>query len=122
MRICIHKATKHIIEMQSHATAGTLIGNAVNAGYSLDDIEEREVDEAGYETAKAVDPQRIAEQQAIADKMAVQAAKVQSIIDNLPSWAQVDQAVTNISNLADAKAFIRKLARLVYWLARDKAD
>ena len=30
MRICIHKATKHILEMQSHATEGTLIGNAVN--------------------------------------------------------------------------------------------
>ena len=48
------------------------------------------------------------------------AAKKQAIIDNLPSWAQVDQAVTNISNLADAKAFIRKLARMVYWLAKER--
>uniref|UniRef100_A0A6M3XLK7 Uncharacterized protein n=1 Tax=viral metagenome TaxID=1070528 RepID=A0A6M3XLK7_9ZZZZ len=119
MRICIVKATKHIIEMQSHATAGTLIGNAVNAGYSLDDIEEREVDEAGYEAAKVVDPQWIAEQQAIADKEAAQAAKAQAFLDNLPSWAIVDQAVTNISDLPSAKAFIRKLARVVYGLVRD---
>ena len=51
-----------------------------------------------------------------------QAAKAQAIIDNLPTWAEVDQAVTNISNLADAKAFIRKLARIVYWLAKDKQN
>lgn len=50
------------------------------------------------------------------------AVKAQAIIDNLPSWAQVDQAVTNIAILADAKEFIRKLARVVYWLAKDKAD
>jgi hypothetical protein len=50
------------------------------------------------------------------------ASKAQAFDDNLPSWSAVDQAVTNISNLADAKAFIRKLTRVVYWLARNKAD
>lgn len=50
------------------------------------------------------------------------AAKAQAILDNLPSWAAVDAAVTNIANLADAKAFIRKLARVVYWLAKNQAD
>jgi len=108
--------------MQSHATEGTLVQNAVNAGYSPNDIEEREVDEAGYEAAKAVDPQWIAEQQTIADKQAAQAAKAQAFLDNLPSWAIVDQAVTNISDLASAKVFIRKLARVLYWLARNKSD
>ena len=122
MRICIHKATKRIIEMQSHATEGTLIQNAINGGYSPADIEEREVDEAGYEAAKAVGPQWIAEQQAAVDKAAVQAAKTQAFLDNLPSWAIVDQAVTNISDLPSAKVFIRKLARIVYWLARDQQD
>ncbi len=48
------------------------------------------------------------------------AAKKQSLADNLPSWATVDAAVTSIANLADAKAFIRKLTRVVYWLARDR--
>ena len=50
------------------------------------------------------------------------AAKIAAISDNLPSWSQVDAAVTNIANLADAKAFLLKLARVVYWLARDRAD
>jgi hypothetical protein len=50
------------------------------------------------------------------------AAKEQALIDNLPSWSQVDTAITNIANLADAKVFIKKLARVVYWLAKDKAD
>ena len=49
-------------------------------------------------------------------------AKAQALIDNLPSWAQVSTAVDNISNLADAKIFIKKLARVVYWIAKDKAD
>lgn len=43
-------------------------------------------------------------------------------IDNLPSWKQVSTAVDNIANLADAKAFLKKLARITYWLARDKED
>jgi len=53
---------------------------------------------------------------------AAQAAKIQAMVDNLPSWAIVDQAVTDIFDLPSAKAFIRKLARIVYWLARDQQD
>jgi len=49
-------------------------------------------------------------------------AKEQDIIDNLPSWAVVSTVVDNISNLSDAKAFLKKLARVVYWLAKNKAD
>jgi hypothetical protein len=57
--------------------------------------------------------------QAEADRIA---AKAQALIDNLPTWTQVDTAITNIANLADAKNFIRKLTRVVYWLAKDKVD
>ncbi len=56
MKICIHRASKRIIEMQSDATEGTLIRNAVNGGYKAKDIEEREVDQAGYANALAEDP------------------------------------------------------------------
>ena len=108
--------------MQSHATAGTLLQNAINGGYAEADVEEREVDEAGYEAAKAEDPVEIAAKQAAIDKAAAQAAKAQAFLDNLPSWVQVEIAVGNIASLADAKAFLKKLARVVYWLARDKAD
>ena len=51
-----------------------------------------------------------------------QAQKEQDIINNLPSWAQVETAVDNIANLADAKVFIKKLSRIVYWLAKNKKD
>ncbi len=75
---------------------------------------------ANYAVLEAV---YLAEQQAAHDaEEARKAAKAQAIIDNLPSWAQVDTAITNIANLTDAKAFIKKLARVTYWLARDKAD
>jgi len=50
------------------------------------------------------------------------AAEAQAINDNLPSWAAVNQEIINIANLVDAKAFIRKLSRVVYWLVKDKAD
>jgi hypothetical protein len=53
---------------------------------------------------------------------ALEAAKAQAIVDNLPSWAQVETAVDNIDNLADAKAFLKKLARVVYWLAKNSAE
>ena len=49
-------------------------------------------------------------------------AKAQAFIDNLPSWDGVSAAVDNIANLAQAKVFIKKLARVVYWLAKDKED
>jgi hypothetical protein len=47
MRICTDKTGK-LIEMQSHATAGTLIQNALNAGYRKDDITEQEVTAAEW--------------------------------------------------------------------------
>lgn len=38
---------------------------------------------------------------------------------NLPTWTQVSTAVDNISNLAEAKVFIKKLSRVVYLLAKN---
>jgi hypothetical protein len=68
---------------------------------------------ANYDTLEA-------EQQAdldadIAAKEAILAAKAQAYIDNLPSWSQVKTNINNITNLAGAKAFLTKLARVVYW-------
>jgi hypothetical protein len=59
---------------------------------------------------------------AIAAEAARVAAKAQDFADDIPSWAQVSTAVDGISNLADAKAYIKKLSRVVYWLAKDKQD
>ena len=52
----------------------------------------------------------------------IEAAKQQDIIDNLPSWAQVETAVDNIANLEEAKSFLKKLSRVVYWVAKNSKD
>ena len=48
MRICIEKVSGNLIEMQSDATEGTLIRNALNAGYKEDEVEERLVTPEGW--------------------------------------------------------------------------
>lgn len=50
------------------------------------------------------------------------AAKVQAIIDNLPSWAQVDQAITDATTIAALKVIVRKMARVLYIIATNKTD
>lgn len=42
-RVCLERATGKVLEYQSHATEGTLLKNAVAAGFLLSDVEEREV-------------------------------------------------------------------------------
>ena len=57
-----------------------------------------------------------------ADQVALrllEASKTSAISTNLPSWTVVETAVDNISSLADAKAFLKKLSRVVYWLAKN---
>ena len=46
----------------------------------------------------------------------------QDIDGALPSWSQVETACDNISSLAEAKAFLRKLSRVVYWVAKGRQD
>ena len=49
-------------------------------------------------------------------------AKMVLFLQNMPSRAQVHTAIANIANLADAKAFLDKLADMVYWLAMNKEE
>ena len=49
-------------------------------------------------------------------------AKAQDILDILPSWDKVSTAVDNISNFAEAKEYLKKLSRVVYWIARETED
>ncbi len=57
-----------------------------------------------------------------AQKALDEALKRQSIVDNLPSWAQVETNINSILSMADAKAFLLKLARVVYWDVKNRAD
>ena len=122
MRICKIKATKRVIEMQSDATPGTLLKNAINAGYDPTEVEEIEVDQAGYEAAKLEDPVEIANAQAQQAAAAVEAAKAQAIVDNLPSWAAIEAAINAADTIPKLRAIVLKIARVEYWLAKNKAD
>ena len=48
MRVCVHIPTNKLIEMQSAATEGTLLKNAIVAGYLAAELEERVVTKAEY--------------------------------------------------------------------------
>lgn len=119
MRICIVKATNQIIEMQSSAVVGTLTRNATIQGYNIEDIEEREVTPEEYKAALKLDPITIAMRKAETAARELKQTKLASIQDNLPSWNVVSNAVDNITNLAEAKTYLKKLSRVVYWLAKN---
>lgn len=122
MLICIVKATNRIIEMQSGATAGTLLKNAIAQGYNEKDIIEKEVTPLEYQAALKVDPVVIAAKADALLKKQTSQAKADAIIANFPTWAQVATAADDISSLAEAKIFIKKLARVTYWLAKNQAE
>lgn len=70
-----------------------------------------------------------AEAQAAADAAAAAAAeearlqqKAHGIIDNLPAWKAVADAIEGATTIAALKVIIKKMARVLYWLAKDRAD
>lgn len=114
MRICIVKATKRILEMQSAATAGTLIRNAVNGGYAPEEIEEREVDEAGYIAALAEDPVEIAAAAERVEQAAAKAIIETAISTALPTWATVKAGISNAFPDVKQNAFMTALCKAIY--------
>jgi len=65
----------------------------------------------GNTPAPAETPEEIAASEARATK---EAQMAQTLSQNLPTFAQVQTAIDNIGNLADAKAFLKKLVAVVY--------
>lgn len=113
-KVCKHKATDKLIEFQSGKPDGAvMIQNAVTAGYLRDDVEVVEVTAAELQTLDEQDPVYQAQQ-------AKAQARSQAIADNLPSWAVVSGRIDDIATLDDAKNYIRKLSRVVYWLAKNE--
>ena len=121
-RVCLTKDGK-LIEMQRggddhpdlmEMRLNTIKQNALNAGHLETNIEVKWVTDVEYEAIKAVDPNeiaRIAEQTA---KETAQLAKAQEIIDNLPDWQQVSNAIDSATTIAALKVITKKLARVVY--------
>jgi hypothetical protein len=67
-------------------------------------------------------PKYLAQQEARAETVKLNALKSQAITENLPSWTNVEKEVDNIGSLDDAKAFLKKLARIVYWDVKGRED
>jgi hypothetical protein len=65
----------------------------------------------GNTPAPAETPEEIAKR---TEREAKAAQMAQTLRENLPTYAQVMTAVDNIANLADARAFLKKLAAVTY--------
>ena len=83
------------------------------------DLETQKFDET-TSTLIALDPVVDITPKAQAELDAAQ--KEADIIDNLPSWDQVETNINNINDMDSAKAFILKLARVVYWDVKNRPD
>lgn len=92
---------------------------------------------AGNTPEPAQTPEEIAAEKAAAEAEAARIrAKAADLVDALPDWATVaakfdkgTAALANATTIAAVKAVLqglidvnRKLARVVYWLAKDRAD
>lgn len=119
MLICILKSTNRILEMQSGAVAGTLIKNALAQGYKETDIIEKEVTPLEYQEALKIDPAMIAATAAAEAAKTLEQTKLAAIQDNLPDWATIKTAIENATTITALKVIILKLARVVYWLAKN---
>ena len=80
------------------------------------------MDQAGYEAAKLEDPVEIANVQTQQAAAAVEAAKIQAIVDNLPSWAAIEAAINAADTVPKLRAIVLKIARVLYWDVKNKAD
>ncbi len=72
-----------------------------------------------FHTENGITERELAENETSIE-LRIEYMKNKYINDNLPEWNTVGNAIDNISNLNEAKVFIRKLARVVYWLAKNE--
>lgn len=119
MIICVLKSTNRILEMQSDAKAGTLIQNAIAQGYKETDIIEKEVTAVEYKDALKIDPVVVATAAAAESAKTLEQTKITAIQENLPDWATVKAAIDKAATIEEVKTIITKLARVVYWLAKN---
>jgi hypothetical protein len=47
--------------------------------------------------------------------------KAKDIIDNLPSWKEISDAIDAATTLAQMKVIVKKMAKVEYWLAKNSA-
>ena len=56
-----------------------------------------------------------------AEITAILVAKEQAFADNLPSWQVISDAIDGATTIAQLKVIIKKMARVLYWIARNSA-
>ena len=81
-RVCLEKSTGKLLEYQSFATPGTLTANAISAGYSADQVEEKEVTETEWKVIRQNQLVKPA-QDALEAKETDRQQKQQAIIEKL---------------------------------------
>lgn len=120
-RICIQISTGKLLEFQEgDAALGTLTQNAKNAGYKVSEIEEKYT-ENNYRTEYSL--RESAEQVLSREKKEADVLqKGKDINDNLPTWSGVSMAIDNATTITELKIIIKKMARVVYWLAKNDLD
>lgn len=130
MRVAINKLNGILIESQSNgethpdpkvdnveyaqANLDILKQNAINAGYNEEDIEVKFVTDEEFALIPTKTQAELDAEEVVAVKAKKKVAKVQSILDNLPSWSQVEAKINDISNMTEVKAFLLQLSRVVY--------
>jgi hypothetical protein len=107
--------------MQDPGAEGLLLQNAINAGYSPDTIEEREVDYVAYLSAKAEDPVEIANAQAADDEQSKLDRIRAAVLEKFPSRQSVAAAIDAVPNtVAGCKAAMKAGFDVLYLLATNK--
>lgn len=82
-RICLVRATGKILEYQPHAAAGTVLQNALNAGFLAIDLEEREITQVEYTVLAGAQPL-----DSVTAIMKVKAEAQRRILTRLPGATQ----------------------------------
>ncbi len=116
--VIILKSTGKLIMSQSGiANPEVMAKNAVSSGFKIEDVEIKVVEDEVWEELYLLTTK--AERDYATN---INSAKLSDLNSALPDWATVETNIRAVASLADAKAILLKLARVVYWLAKNKAD
>ena len=90
--------------------------------FPLDTVVDPESQKFDQATSTLIDLDQVVDITPNAQAVLGATQKEADIIDNLPSWSQVETNINNIRDMDSAKAFILKLARVVYWNTKNRPD
>lgn len=110
MKVCVFE--NNVVVYHPVATDEALLQHCADIGYPQVEIMTVTPEQL---TSMLRTPEVIAKEQSEAQKKA-------DIIDALPSWQQVSDAIDGVTTLNGLKVVVKKLARVVYWLAKNQVN